>query len=122
MVHSLGVSYRELAAWQRAMDLCNEVYCLTDGFPRHELYGLTAQLRRASVRVASCIAEGEGRSTQGEQLLFLGYARGSLYEIDTQLIIASRRGYLNSEAVNESFAKARATLDGYFAYVSRARD
>jgi four helix bundle protein len=66
------------------------VYKLTESFPREERFGLTSQLRRASVSVASNIAEGYGRSTRGEYIQFLGHARGSSCELQTQLVIAAR--------------------------------
>ncbi len=87
--------YRDLIAWQRAMDLCVAVHAITQGFPRHELYGLTAQLRRAAVSVPSNIAEGCGRITKGEFIQSLGYARGSLAECETQILCAVRFGYLS---------------------------
>ena len=86
--------YRDLIAWQRAMDLCVAVHVCTQGFPRHELYGLTAQLRRAAVSVPSNIAEGCGRISKGEFIQSLGYARGSLAECETQIWCAVRFGYL----------------------------
>jgi len=85
-------SFRNLLLWQRAVELSLAIYKLTDSFPASELYGLTNQLRRASVSVASNIAEGYGRSTRGEYVLFLGHARGSNCELQTQLEIASRLG------------------------------
>jgi four helix bundle protein len=82
-------SFKELLVWQRAVELSLAIYKLTAEFPDTERYGLTNQLRRASVSVASNIAEGYGRSTKGEYILFLGHARGSNHELQTQLIIAS---------------------------------
>jgi len=84
----LGDSFRDLIVWQRAVQLTVAVYKLTSAFPDSERFGLTNQLRRASVSVASNIAEGYGRSTKGEYVLFLGHARGSNFEVQTQLVIA----------------------------------
>ncbi len=81
-------SFRDLIVWQRAVDLSLAIYKLTASFPASEQFGLTNQLRRASVSVASNIAEGYGRSTKGEYLQFLGHARGSNCEVQTQLVIA----------------------------------
>jgi four helix bundle protein len=81
-------SFRDLILWQRAMQLTIVVYRLTQGFPREELYGLTSQIRRAAVSVPSNIAEGHGRLNSGEYQQFLGIARGSNSEIQTQLEIA----------------------------------
>ncbi len=88
--------YRDLIVWQKAKGLAVEVYRATESFPRNELYGLTSQLRRAAVSVASNIAEGQGRLTKGEFAHFLGQARGSLFELETQFAIA-----LDLELVNE---------------------
>ena len=85
-------SFRDSIAWQRAMDLSHEVYQVTRTFPKEEIFGLTNQLRRASVSIVSNIAEGQGRLTQGEFLHFLGMARGSALEVETQLEIAKREG------------------------------
>jgi four helix bundle protein len=90
-------SYRELFVWQKAKALAVQVYQATEGFPKVETYGLTSQIRRAAVSVASNIAEGQGRLTSGEFLHFLGQARGSLLELDTQLAIALDLGYLKAD-------------------------
>ena len=90
-------SYRELLVWQKAKALAVRVYQVTETFPRKEIYSLTSQMTRAAVSVASNIAEGQGRLTGGEFLHFLGQARGSLLELDTQLAIALDLNYLNAE-------------------------
>jgi four helix bundle protein len=89
----VGASFKELLVWQRAIEMSLAIYKLTASFPTAERYGLTSQLRRASVSVASNIAEGYGRSTRGEYVLFLGHARGSICEIQTQIVIASALGF-----------------------------
>ena len=81
-------SFRDLRVWQEAMKLTTEIYRGTVNFPKHELYGLSSQIRRAAVSVPSNIAEGKGRSTDKELVLFLHHARGSLLEVETQLLIA----------------------------------
>ncbi|AQR61503.1 hypothetical protein BZG35_07445 [Brevundimonas sp. LM2] len=83
-------SYRDLKVWQRAMDLAVAAYELTRGFPRDEQFGLTSQIRRATVSTAANIAEGYGRSTKGAYLSFLRIAQGSLKEVETHLILATR--------------------------------
>jgi four helix bundle protein len=88
----MAKSYRELEVWKRAIELSVVLYKLTRDFPREEIYGLTSQLRRAGVSVASHIAEGYGRSTKGEFRSFLGVARGSTLEVQTQLVIARELG------------------------------
>ena len=82
-------SFRDLIVWQRAVELSLGIYKFTAAFPHSEQFGLTNQLRRASVSIASNISEGYGRSTRGEYLLFLGHARGSNCEVQTQLVIAA---------------------------------
>jgi len=90
-------SYRELIAWQKAMDFAAEVYRVTRRFPKEELYGVTSQLRRAAISVPSNIAEGQGRQTTGEFRQFLGHARGSLLETETQILLSERLEYLGHE-------------------------
>ena len=92
-------SYRELIVWQKAMDLVEDVYKKTKGFPREELYGLTSQLRRAVVSVPSNIAEGQGRTSTREFLHHLSIAYGSLCEVGTQILIAHRLGFLETRDV-----------------------
>ncbi len=104
-------SYRDLMVWQRSMDLVEGVYTTTRTWPKEELYGLTAQVRRAAVSVPSNIAEGQGRSSTKEFLHHLSISRGSLLEVETQLIVAQRLGYL-------SLQTAERLLD-YSAEVSR---
>lgn len=89
----MAKSYRELIVWQRAIELTVALYKLTASFPREEIYGLTAQLRRAGVSIASNIAEGYGRTTKGEYKSFRGMARGSALEVQTQLVIARELGF-----------------------------
>lgn len=91
--------YEGLVAWQKAMDVAEVVYHLTESFPKHELYSLTQQLRRAAVFVPSNIAEGHARYLQRDFRHFLRQARGSLAEIETQLRLAGRLRYLESSAI-----------------------
>lgn len=88
--------HHELRAWQEAMSLVKEVYRITASFPRDELYSLTSQMRRAAVSIPSNIAEGAARTGDKEFLQFLSISRGSLSELETQLIIAGDLGYLPS--------------------------
>lgn len=87
-------TYRDLKVWQSAVQLTLDIYRVTQKFPSHELYGLASQIRRAAVSVASNIAEGKGRSSDKELLQFLSHARGSSYEVQTQLEIAASLGYI----------------------------
>ena len=90
----MGSSYRDLRVWQQAMDLAMQVYRLTETFPKHELYGLTGQVRRAAISIPSNIAEGKGRRTDRDFTSFLFRARGSLLELETQILLARRLEYL----------------------------
>lgn len=91
--------YRDLIAWQRAMDFVEDVYTATKEFPKEELYGLTSQLRRAVVSIPSNIAEGQGRNSSKEFAQFLAIAYGSLREAETQILIAGRLRYLDTQRV-----------------------
>jgi four helix bundle protein len=86
--------YQDLRAWQLAIDLVEKVYATTSRLPQEEMFGLKSQMRRCAVSIPSNIAEGQGRATRGEFLQFLGNARGSLYELETQIVIAAKRGYV----------------------------
>ena len=89
--------YRELVAWQEARELVKRVYALSRCFPREDLYGLTQQFRRAAISVPSNIAEGYGRGTRKDYVRFLQMARGSLYELHTQLLLAEDLGHATQE-------------------------
>ena len=86
-------SYKDLIAWQKGMELVAMVYDATEAFPSHELFGLVSQLRRAAVSIPSNIAEGKAHYSNRDFVRFLRHARGSLAEIETQLLIAQRRKY-----------------------------
>ncbi|MEQ8243153.1 four helix bundle protein [Fulvivirga sp.] len=90
-------NYKNLKVWQDAVSLAVNIYKTTNQFPKEELYGLTSQIRRSAVSIASNIAEGSGRNSKKEFNQFLGIAHGSSFELDTQLIIASEVGFLNQE-------------------------
>jgi len=90
-------SYRDLRIWHEAVELALVVYRATAGFPKHELYGLTSQIRRAAVSIPSNIAEGKGHHSDGDFRRFLLHARGSLLELQTQILIAQRLDYLTDE-------------------------
>ena len=89
-------SHQDLVAWQEAMRLVEMVYRCTAAFPRREVFGLSAQLRRSAVSIPSNIAEGAGRNSPKELFQFLGVANGSLAEVQTQLEIAVRLGYMKA--------------------------
>ncbi|MFH4969245.1 four helix bundle protein [Gaetbulibacter sp. M240] len=96
-------SHQDLRVWQEAMDLVTKVYELTQDFPKDELYGLTSQIRRSAVSISSNIAEGAGRNGNKEFSRFLFIAFGSLSELETQLEISLRLGYIkDTEMINQS--------------------
>ena len=90
--------YQDLAAWQEARSLVREIYALTKSFPSDERFGLTSQIRRCSISVPSNIAEGYGRGSRNDYSRFLRIARGSLFEIETQLVLGHDLGYITDEA------------------------
>ena len=94
-------SHEDLRIWQGARTLVLEIYKLTSEFPKHEIYGLISQMRRASVSVPSNIAEGAGRRSPGDFCRFLYYASGSLTELETQLYLSGELGYADKESVSE---------------------
>ncbi len=94
-------SYKDLVAWQKAMDLVTAIYDATEGFPPHEQFGLVSQLRRAAVSVPSNIAEGKAHYSNPDFARFLRHARGSLAGIETQVLIAQQRRYLPSTKATE---------------------
>lgn len=100
-------SFRDLGVWQEAMKLAGEIYRSTAAFPRHEIYGLSQQMRRAAVSVPSNIAEGKGHYSNKEFAHFLFHARGSLLELQTQLMIAEELQYLSKADANRQLALAQ---------------
>jgi four helix bundle protein len=102
-------SYRDLIVWKKSMALVVEIYLHTQAFPKIETYGLTSQLRRAAVSVPSNIAEGQARRTTGEFKHFLGNAKGSLAEVETQIQIARSLNYLEQDQT-ETLLKATAEI------------
>ena len=87
-------TYKELDVWIKSRAFVKEIYLLTKDFPKDELYGLTSQMRRCAISIPSNVAEGYGRQYKKETLQFFHIARGSLYELETQLYIASDLTYL----------------------------
>ena len=103
--HMTTGTHRDLIAWQEAMNLAEMVYYETESFPREERYGLTAQLRRASFSVPSLIAEGAARNSSRELYQYLGWAVGSVAEVETQLELSIRLKFLPKGA--KAFDQAR---------------
>lgn len=94
----MGVTnYKDLEIWKKSMDLCEDVYRFTKGFPKDELYGLVSQMRRSGVSIGANIAEGFGRMTNPDFKRFLSISKGSLIELETHIEISTRLGYLSFE-------------------------
>ena len=114
------MNYNELDVWRKAVDLVVEIYRVTSTFPKDETYGLVAQMRRAAVSIPSNIAEGQGRYSSREDERFALTARGSLLELETQVVIAERLGYLETAKANgllESAAEVGRLLNGFVRYL-----
>ena len=108
-------SFRDLIAWQKAFQTGLAVYTLSKSFPEIERFGLTSQIRRSAVSVASNIAEGYGRQSTTEYIRFLRVARGSLYELETQILFSVELGYAErsaADAVLEMVAECGRVLAG----------
>lgn len=88
--------YKNLLVWQKAVDMATEVYKMTASYPHEEKYGLISQIHRSVVSISSNIAEGAGRGSDSEFKYFLNVAYGSIYELETQLIISNNLHYLNT--------------------------
>lgn len=112
----MAQDYRDLVVWQKAVELTVCVYQLTRSFPKDEVYGLIPQLRRAAVSVASNIAEGRGRLNVGEFRQYLGLAQGSIYELQTQLLVARKLGMGTDDSLNgaESLSNEVSKMLGAF--------
>jgi len=94
-------NFKELKIWQKAIDVCVDVYKATVNFPKDELFGLNAQMKRSAVSVAANISEGAGRNSDKEFVHFLGVANGSSYELQTHIVIACRVSLLNEELAED---------------------
>jgi four helix bundle protein len=116
--------HRDLIAWQKGMQLVKEIYRVTRDFPRDETYGLSGQLRRAAISVPSNLAEGHGRNSRREFHQFVGHARGSLLEVETQIEIARDLGYVSAPVARNLLAKTDElgrVLTGLRAWCSSAK-
>lgn len=93
-------NYLELKIWKQARILVNEIYSITESFPKNQLYGLASQMQRAAISIPSNIAEGSGRNSEKEFVRFLNIANGSAFELETQLYLTIDLGYGFSETIN----------------------
>ena len=109
-------NHKNLKVWEKTVSLAEEIYKITKEFPKEELYGITFQVRRASVSIAANIAEGTARSSNKEFIQFLYIALGSLSELETELIISKRVGYLMNETIFEQIVEIRKLLLGLIRY------
>ena len=103
----MGAKYQELKVWQKAMDLVVEIYALLKLLPKEEMYALSDQMRRAAVSIPSNIAEGQQRLSEKEFSNFLSFSRGSAAELETQLLICVKLGYLTSDQVQKPLEHCR---------------
>ena len=118
-------SYRDLIAWQKSMALCRNVYGATKAYPSDERFGLTRQTRRAAVSVPSNIAEGWGRGSRGDYLRFLSVARGSLCELETEILLAGDLAYLSrseTDVLLANVAECSRILNGLISSLESARN
>ena len=99
--------FKDLKVWQKSMDLCQDIYCLTDIFPKSETFGLVSQIRRSAISIPSNIAEGQARHADKEFIRFLNIAYGSLAELETQLIISVKVGYSKEDIIDGLNAKIK---------------
>lgn len=104
--------HKNLEVWRESIKLVKQVYKITVGFPREELYALTSQMRRSAISIPSNIAEGAARNSKKEFIQFLAIARGSLSELETQLVIAKELGYIKDIEISEQIEKVFALLSG----------
>ena len=118
----MAASFKELRVWQEAMKFAVEVYKVTDRFPRHELYGLSQQLRRAAVSIPSNIAEGKGHRSDREFANFLLHARGSLLEVQTQVMIAHALQYISDEEADCLLASSDTIGKGLNSLINSLRE
>lgn len=116
----MSKNYADLNVWKKGRELVNFVYTISKTFPKEELFGLTSQIRRSAVSIPSNIAEGSGRYSRKESLHFYYIARGSLYELETQLYVALDQNYLKEDQFSEAKSLTESTkkllngLIGYF--------
>ncbi len=92
-------SVKNLVVWQKAMDVAENIYKITQHYPKEEMYGIISQMRRAAVSIASNIAEGQGRNGNAEKCHFYSIANGSRTELETQLLLSERVGFVKHEEI-----------------------
>ena len=113
------MNHKDLDAWKQAMELVENIYRVTASLPKEETYGLAAQLRRAAISIPSNISEGSGRRSNKEFMNFLNISLGSVAEIETQLLIAERLGYVTVSESLQQLTRVRALILGLRNHVRR---
>ena len=116
------VDFKELDVWREAKQLAIATYRFTEHFPKHELFGLTNQMRRAAVSIPSNIAEGNGRRTNKDKAHFMYTARGSLFELETQVVIAHELSFMpenDYKDLNLQILKCRKLINGFISYLEK---
>ena len=116
--------YSDLEVWKVAINICDIVYFFTKDFPKNELFGLVSQIRRSAISIASNISEGCGRNSSKDVLQFLFIARGSIYELETQIVIANNQKYLSNKLKIEIFSeinKCKYLLNGLIKYYQKPK-
>jgi four helix bundle protein len=110
-------SYKDLLIWQKGIEITEKVYLLTKSFPSEEIYSLTNQIKRATVSIPSNIAEGFGRNSTKSYVNFLKISRGSLYELETQLIIAEKQNFISDldllQSINDLISEEGKMINSY---------
>ena len=99
--------FKELKVWQKSIDLCQDIYLLTENFPKSETFGLVSQIRRSAVSIPSNIAEGQARHADKDFIRFLNIAYGSLAELETQIILSFKVGYSKEDVIEGLNAKIK---------------
>lgn len=112
-------THKDLEVWKQSLELTERVYRVTGSFPREELYGLTAQMGRAAVSVSSNIAEGAARGSKKEFVQFLRISLGSLAELETQLVVAGRLGFISDQDIMGKIEEVRRMLLGLLRFLKR---
>lgn len=118
-------TYRDLDVWKKVRALVKEVYLITKGFPKDEIYGLVSQMRRCAVSIPSNIAEGYGRQFKKETIQFLHIARGSLFELETQFFIAADLSFINENELEKRILQlddCKRLLNGLIKYFEKTEN
>ena len=109
-------NHKNLTVWSKSIELAEEIYKITKEFPKEELYGIVSQIRRSAVSISANIAEGAARNSNKEYIQFLYIALGSLSELETELIISNRVGYLKNEIIFKKLIEIKKLLLGLIKY------